>query len=174
MADTSNLSNYLKDVADAIREKKGTEEQIPAANFDTEILSIETGIDTSSDNPITANDVVVGKEGYVNGEKVVGTLPDFSNSGIMTGNSVVTPADPWLKFEGHIIDGDMKINNNTNISAEAGYSDVANAIELTPEKLVKGNTILGIEGTADVGPITQEEYEECLLLSQQILGLVSI
>ena len=170
MADTSNLSNYLKDVADAIREKKGTEEQIPAVNFDTEILSIETGIDTSSDNPITANDVVVGKEGYVNGEKVVGTLPDFSNSGIMTGNSVVTPADPWLKFEGHIIDGDMKINNNTNISAEAGYSDVANAIGLTPEKLVKGNTILGVEGTAEVGPITQEEYEECLVLSYQILG----
>ena len=43
MADISNLSNYLKDVADAIREKKGTEDQIPAANFDTEIRSIETG-----------------------------------------------------------------------------------------------------------------------------------
>ena len=47
MADTSNLSNYLKDVADAIRDKKGTEEQIPAANFDTEIRNIQTGIDTS-------------------------------------------------------------------------------------------------------------------------------
>lgn len=43
MANTSNLSAYLKDVADAIREKKGIEEQIPAANFDTEIRSIETG-----------------------------------------------------------------------------------------------------------------------------------
>lgn len=40
MADISNLSNYLKDVADAIREKKGTEDQIPAANFDSEILTI--------------------------------------------------------------------------------------------------------------------------------------
>lgn len=45
MADTSNLSNYLKDVADAIRTKKETTEQIPAANFDTEILSIQTGLD---------------------------------------------------------------------------------------------------------------------------------
>ena len=42
MADTSNLSNYLKDVADAIRAKKGTEGAIPAANFDTEIASITT------------------------------------------------------------------------------------------------------------------------------------
>ena len=40
MADTSNLSNYLKDLADAIREKKGTEGEIPAANFDSEILTI--------------------------------------------------------------------------------------------------------------------------------------
>ena len=42
MADTSNLSNYLKDLADAIRTKKGTEDAIPAANFDTEIASITT------------------------------------------------------------------------------------------------------------------------------------
>lgn len=42
MADTSNLSSYLKDLADAIRTKKETTEQIPAANFDTEILSIQT------------------------------------------------------------------------------------------------------------------------------------
>lgn len=42
MADTSNLSNYLKDVADAIRAKKGTADAIPAANFDTEIASITT------------------------------------------------------------------------------------------------------------------------------------
>ena len=48
MADTSNLSNYLKDVADAIREKKGTEAQIPAANFDTEILSISVGEDLTN------------------------------------------------------------------------------------------------------------------------------
>lgn len=171
MADTSNLSNYLKDLADAIRTKKETTEQIPAANFDTEILSIETGINTSSDNPITANDVVVGKEGYVNGEKVVGTLPDFSNNSIMTSSSVVTPADPWLKFEGHIIDGDMKIGNNTNISAEAGYSSVADAIELTPEKLVEGNTVLGIEGTK--GFDDYPDYNECLNVANNIAGNTS-
>ena len=43
MADTSNLTNFLGDIADAIRTKKETTEEIPAANFDTEILSIETG-----------------------------------------------------------------------------------------------------------------------------------
>lgn len=49
MADTTNLSTFLSDVANAIREKKGTEEQIPAANFDTEIKNIQTGVLTQEE-----------------------------------------------------------------------------------------------------------------------------
>ena len=40
MARVNNLSDFLTDVADAIRTKKETTEQIPAENFDQEILSI--------------------------------------------------------------------------------------------------------------------------------------
>ena len=47
MADITNLSAFLKDIADAIREKTGTEEQILAKNFDTEIKNIST---SSSNN----------------------------------------------------------------------------------------------------------------------------
>ena len=43
MADTNNLTNFLGDVADAIRAKTGSSELIPAANFDTEIANIPTG-----------------------------------------------------------------------------------------------------------------------------------
>lgn len=43
MARVNNLTNFLTDVADAIREKKGTTEPINASEFDTEIASIEGG-----------------------------------------------------------------------------------------------------------------------------------
>ena len=42
MARVNNLSNFLGDVANAIRTKKETTGQIPAENFDQEILSIDT------------------------------------------------------------------------------------------------------------------------------------
>ena len=42
MARTNNLTNFLTDVSAAIKQKIGDNTPIPAANFDTEILSIET------------------------------------------------------------------------------------------------------------------------------------
>lgn len=42
MADIANLDVFLKDVADAIRTKRRTTDVIPAKDFDTEILSIDT------------------------------------------------------------------------------------------------------------------------------------
>ena len=40
MARTNNLTNFLTDVAGAIKEKKGSQTAIQAANFDTEILAL--------------------------------------------------------------------------------------------------------------------------------------
>lgn len=47
MARTDTLGNFLTDVADAIREKKGTEETIQASDFDTEIANLPSGGDIS-------------------------------------------------------------------------------------------------------------------------------
>ena len=42
MARTNNLTNFLNDVASAIKQKTGDSTPIPASEFDTEIASIET------------------------------------------------------------------------------------------------------------------------------------
>ena len=87
MADTTNLSQFLSDVADAIRTKKDTTEQIPAENFDTEILSIETGIDTS-DATATVDDVISPKTFYSNGQKLTGSIEETT-----------IPLDPTIQKE---------------------------------------------------------------------------
>lgn len=77
MADTSNLTQFLTDVANAIKDKKGTTDKIPAADFDTEIKAIETGVDTS-DATATINDLIAPKTAYVNGKKITGhILPEY-------------------------------------------------------------------------------------------------
>lgn len=43
MARTNNLTDFLTDVSSAIKQKTGDNTPIPASEFDTEILSIETG-----------------------------------------------------------------------------------------------------------------------------------
>ena len=107
------------------------------------------GIDTSSDNPITASDVASGKEGFVNGEKITGTLPLFPNTRTFTvSNAGVTDNIEDSTLDLTTINTTKQIlDSNVSMNFNADYSDVATAIGLTAEKLVAGNTILGVEGT---------------------------
>ena len=62
MARTDTLGNFLTDVATAIRNKKGTTGTILASNFDTEIASIESGVDINEylSDTITKGDSSLG------------------------------------------------------------------------------------------------------------------
>jgi hypothetical protein len=76
MARVDNLTNFLQDVADAIKEKKeySSSQKISAANFDIEIASIETGIDIS-DTTATEDDIISPKTAYLaDGQKHTGTI----------------------------------------------------------------------------------------------------
>ena len=162
MADITNLTQFLTDVATAIKQKTGKEEKIPAENFDTEILSIETGIDTSSDNPIIANDVAEGKEGFVNGEKIIGNAftVDVGERAI-----AVTPTEFEFHEEGSLFGYGESLpwsEGQTSTLFKAGsitgfnippqtQPDLFKAIGLSADKIVKGQKIFGVEGTAEGG-----------------------
>lgn len=68
MARTDNLTNFLTDVATAIKDKKGTTAKIPASSFDTEIAGIVTSDDVKLQektvNSSTSKQTVTPDSGY--------------------------------------------------------------------------------------------------------------
>ena len=76
MARTDNLTNFLTDIASAIKEKKGDQTDISASDFDTEITSFQiggTGIDWSEIGYSTVPETV--SEAYTLGKSI---LTDFN------------------------------------------------------------------------------------------------
>lgn len=55
MARCDNLENFLQDVSDSIKAKKGIETKLKPENFDTEINSISTGIEPTGSLEVTDN-----------------------------------------------------------------------------------------------------------------------
>lgn len=81
MARVNNLSNFLTDVASAIKTKKGSETAIPAANFDTEILALPSqGVYQTKVITIDANGstTVLPDEGYdaIEGLEIITNVPE--------------------------------------------------------------------------------------------------
>lgn len=120
MADITNLNNFLTDVANSIRNKKGTEESIPAKNFDAEISGIPTGN--------------VVEKVVAEASEVVEEATDVKVTSAPIGEQIVIPEN-----------GVAEVLTDKSLLAQN--------IGLTADKIMRGNTILNIEGTAEGGSI---------------------
>lgn len=136
---------------DLTKELKLTPDKLVKGN---KVLGVEGTAEVldTSDADATPNDILIGKTAYVNGEKIEGSVMDISGlRAFDTIRSVEANNDSEIvKVTVEVLQPIMitldSYDNTRLFDVEMYYSDLAQAIGLTPDKIKTGETILGITG----------------------------
>ena len=163
MAKTNNLTDFLTGLADKFRSKLGGTALINPQSFESKIDEVyqkgydsaPQGVDTS-DATAAADDVQNGKTFYAGGVKKTGSLN--VTAGLI--DSAVTvvdePRNNLIYAQNAGISQKAIYNKNTKTKLLIPYEKTISAIGLTADKIVSGNTILGVAGTAQTGVDTSD------------------
>lgn len=163
MAKTNNLTDFLTGLADKFRSKLGGTALINPQSFESKIDEVyqkgydsaPQGVDTS-DATAAADDVQNGKTFYAGGVKKTGSL-DVTAGLIDSAVTVVDePRNNQIYAQNAGISQKAIYNKNTKTKLLIPYEKAISAIGLTADKIVSGNTILGVAGTAQTGVDTSD------------------
>ena len=123
-----------------------TPEKLVEGNTVIGVAGTQKALDTS-DADATANDICMGKTAYVNGEKITGKVFEAGQTSMMTSDIEVN--DSRINIT-KVMPQDYLFRKNGSITYNVKHADMSKAIGLTPEKIVEGNTIIGVSGTQKI------------------------
>lgn len=109
----------LTEIADAIREKNESQEEIQVTEMAEQILAIQTGVDTT-DGTAAAEDILVDKVAYVNEQRIIGTMVNngaVAPSALDAGGSYTIP-EGYHDGTGKIIAKDLASQTVSNAAAD--------------------------------------------------------
>lgn len=136
-----SVSNGKTTVANAITDKGvATATNATFATMASNIALIETGIKTDDATAVSAN-ILSGKTAYAKDVKITGTMANKSGTTTLAVASLdTTNSRVRLKLPENAY-------YDTNAYLYVSYASLASAIGLTADKLIVGNTVLGVTGT---------------------------
>ena len=98
----------------------------------------------TSDATATADDLALNKTAYINGIKLEGNVDTVASDSMTSGRFLEN--SPYLA-----VCSNRDLLLRTGGAIEITEEQIADKGNITPDKIVKGNTIFGVEGTAETG-----------------------
>lgn len=154
-AGAQKQNSTLSEALDVILDEKETKiipENIRAGIQVFDVTgTLEEGLDTSDADAVAA-DIAKDRTAYIKGQKVTGTLqvnPSNSKRMFWASKTTTTAGTDSIYMLSRFT-ADEGFRSGAEIQMVEDNATVASVIGLTADKILEGNTILGIDGTASI------------------------